>query len=405
MARTSKKKLAEEAATAADTATGPAAALGGTIPATAAGWQPGDWLLLSREDKPPVPGRITRLRKDGEAVFVEYAPHLWVADLGTWQPYVGTAWQTQSDSPTIKKVLEPKAPDVFVDAPAVTPPPPLVEAIIEDGPTSGASPATLALAKTDAGAGTAERAFAIAVGFLSQEAETKFLSVREKTDALVTQAATLAVNNAEDVATAAGVMKEIKATSAAAEKLRELFTGPIDTAKKAFQAIFVPRQGALEAARKTLDKKILDYNRRVAAESAAQASATQQAFASMSFEEAIRVADACPDPAEAQRIRCAAIDRRTQIATAPVYVPAPVTAPGLQVKDVWTWELASGGRETVTPQAIADLQALCYAIAYGQVPADLVSLNAGAIQRLIREGHRALPGLRIFQTQQTAVAQ
>ncbi len=376
-----------------------------TPPSVAAsGWKEGDWLCLSRDGHPPVPGKVSQIRDQDGEIWLTYVPHLWHVEAGAWAPYVGTAWQAKSDNPQIRKIAEPKGQDdpmvpfaTALDAASVqTPvgqdesaqfyPPPLPAPPAASTPIQTPSPVPVLEARIESSEehhSASERALSISIGHLTQDAEYQLSLVKLTAAELTELARSLALRSDDDLEPANELGRKIKAAAAKSETIRKRFTIPLDSAKKAIQAIFQPTTKALETALKELDGKIVDFRKRRQLEQAAAARAQQNAFASMSFEEAMRQADTLEDPEEARRFRAAALDRRSQFAVAPAYVAPMPKADGMTVRRLPDFE-------------ILDIRAVAAAVAAGSLPTYVLEVARGPVLDIIRAGVAEIPGLRVF---------
>lgn len=277
------------------------------------------------------------------------------------------------DPVTGQTVKAPKKPRKQANPDPVAPVAEVTEAQMEE-PQTAIAPVTLTAA----------------IQQVAEDATKQLAELSEQSEALASRAQSFDVTRDADLEDGVSLIRDIKATHAAIESLRKRLTGPIDHAKKTLQAIFKPRLETLEKLRDQVDAKILAYQRRVREENEARARAQQQAFAAMTFEEAMAAADACEDPEQARAIRAAAIDRQKQLCEMPAFAPPAPTASGLSVSHRWTYE-------------VIDIRALAAAVGAGTLPSEFIELNAAAIRKAIEAGFRDIPGLRVFQAEHTVV--
>lgn len=386
-----------------------------------AGWTEGDWLLLDRgPGQEPIPGKVSQIRDQGGEIWLTYLPHIWSVAGNGWVPIHGTAHQARVDAGNIRRIIAPTQPNKFECGPPIGATdsaggPAALKADALPDPEQGATEAkTVAAVESQgppvlvaeaivkptpiipaashaSGDGAASgRALNVAIEHLAQDAGWAVVEVRSKLDELACRVTGLEVESDETLELAVDLVREIKATGDKSEAVRKRFTVPLDNAKKSIQAIFNPIKEGLEGIRSTADQKIVDFRRRRQAEQEASARAAQDAFSSMSFEDAMRMADECDDPEKARKIRAAAIDRRNQLTVAPAYVPPAPAAAGMSVRNVWKFE-------------ILDIRAVAAEVASGRLPAEVIEVNSTAVRGLIQAGWRAIPGLRVYSQESVAV--
>lgn len=201
---------------------------------------------------------------------------------------------------------------------------------------------------------------------------------RQQVETIVTRAGAVSVTDAATNADAARMLSLIKGRAKELDDLRKSMTRPLDESKRRIMDMFRPVEQQLADAEQHIKGAMLEWDRaerrRLEAERAAAEAERQRlaAEASRATEEG-RYTDAVVAAEDSLNV--------------PEPQKAPQRARGTSVADIWHAE-------------VIDLQALVLAVATGEAPLNLITINQPAINALARATKQegvVLPGVRFWR--------
>ena len=192
--------------------------------------------------------------------------------------------------------------------------------------------------------------------------ELELQSIKKEISPMVTEAGSYVVNTEEDVEVASAFLRKVKDMQKVVEDKRLTFTKPLNESLKNINSTFKEMKEPLEEALSIVTAKILTWKRaeniRIEAEQAAYRKIQE---------------------AEAELNR---LQNKPVVVEEPIVIAPVVNRIGnMQTVKRWTFEVVD----------------------FAKVPDDLKLINSTAVNSIIRESIRAVPGLKIYQEESLSV--
>jgi hypothetical protein len=192
--------------------------------------------------------------------------------------------------------------------------------------------------------------------------ELELQSIKKEISPMVTEASSYVVDTEEDVEVASAFLRKVKDMQKMVEDKRLTFTKPLNESLKNINSTFKEMKEPLEEALSIVTGKILTWKRaeniRIEAEQAAYRKIQE---------------------AEAELNR---LQNKPVVVEEPIVIAPVVNRIGnMQTVKRWTFEVVD----------------------FAKVPDDLKLINSTAVNSIIREGIREVPGLKIYQEESLSV--
>jgi hypothetical protein len=192
--------------------------------------------------------------------------------------------------------------------------------------------------------------------------ELELQSIKKEISPMVTEASSYVVDTEEDVEVASAFLRKVKDMQKMVEDKRLTFTKPLNESLKNINSTFKEMKEPLEEALSIVTGKILTWKR---AENA-RIEAEQAAYRKI-------------QEAEAELNR---LQNKPVVVEEPIVIAPVVNRIGnMQTVKRWTFEVVD----------------------FAKVPDDLKLINSTAVNSIIREGIREVPGLKIYQEESLSV--